>query len=156
LLHWEFPQPLGGSDISQDVELSNWVFGSIYDHLPMPDWSKHEAMATRKDIQEAQKLTEQELKGLPSPPVLQRIDEAKTLLQTCAPADYVIDFFTAREWLQAGFGESSQRLRIYREIDNSSIYRLPGAGQVDRFEESLYWLLSAAMIIYFLLGIIGG
>jgi hypothetical protein len=116
---------------------------------------RNEAMRTRKDIQEAQKLTEQEFEDLPGAPVVQRNDEAKTLLPTCAQTLCVIDFFTAREWLQAGFGESSQRFRIHREIDNSSTYRLPGVEQVDRFEESLYWLLSAAMIIYFLLGIIG-
>jgi hypothetical protein len=116
---------------------------------------RNEAMRTRKDIEEAQKLTEQEFEDLPGAPVAQRSDEAKTLLPTCAQTLCVIDFFTAREWLQAGFGESSQRYRIHREIDNSSTYRLPGVEQVDRFEESLYWLLSAAMIIYFMLGIIG-
>jgi hypothetical protein len=68
----------------------------------------------------------------------------------------VIDFFAARDWLQAGFSESSQKFRIHREADNLAIYRLPAVRQGDRLEESLYWLLSAAMIIYFFLGIIGG
>src|ERR1700721_1683699 len=101
-------------------------------------------MGTRKDIQEARKLTEQELKGLPGAPVTQRIDEAETLLTTCAPAVCVIDFFAAREWLQDGFGESSQRLRIHREIDDPCIYRLPAAGQVDRVEGALYLLFSSS------------
>jgi hypothetical protein len=44
-------------------------------------------MGTQKDIQEAIKLTERELKGLPDALVVQRIDEATTLLtMTRAPA----------------------------------------------------------------------
>jgi hypothetical protein len=114
-------------------------------------------MRVEKDIQEARKFKEQELKGLPAAPVVHRIDEAMTLLTiTRAPSLCVIDFFAARDWLQAGIGESSQRFEIYREADNVAVYRLPEIGQVDRLEEPLYWLLSMATIIYFLLGIIGG
>jgi hypothetical protein len=114
-------------------------------------------MGIEKDIQEAKKLTEQELKGLPGAPGVHRIEEARTLVaMTRTPSLCVIDFFAARDWLQAGLGESSQKFRIHREVNNLATCRLPAVRQVDRLEESLYWLLSAAMIIYFLLGIIGG
>ncbi len=73
-----------------------------------------------------------------------------------APSVCVIDFFAGRDWLQREFSESSQKFKIHREADNLALYRLPAVDQVDRLEDSLYWLLSAAMIVYFLLGIIGG
>jgi hypothetical protein len=118
---------------------------------------KQGAMGKPKDIQEAMKLTERELENLPGAPAVQRIDEATTLLTSaCVPSVCVIDFFAARDWLQAGFEETGQKLKIHPEADNLAVYRLPSVGRTDRLEESLYWLLSASTIIYFLLGIIGG
>jgi hypothetical protein len=80
--------------------------------------------------------------GLPPAP---RLNET-----TC-----VIDFFEARNRLLAGFEESGKEFDINRQGDTGAAYRRTPLQRVDRLEESLYWLLSAAMLVYFLLEIIG-
>jgi hypothetical protein len=45
---------------------------------------------------------------------------------------------------------------MYDQVRIPDQLRLPSVGRIDRLEESLYWLLSAATLIYFLLRIFGG
>jgi hypothetical protein len=83
-------------------------------------------------------------------------DEATTPLEvTRTPAACVIDFFEARDQLTTGLEKSSQPLAINRKAGKVSIHRLPSIERADRFEESVYWVLSAAMLVYLLLGVVG-
>jgi hypothetical protein len=69
-----------------------------------------------------------------------RVGEATTLSKAPgATSANAIGFFEAREWLSAGFKES-QILSVCRG---------------DRLEESFYWLLSAAIVAYLIVAIIG-
>jgi hypothetical protein len=118
---------------------------------------KSRAMGTQNDIQEAMKLTQRELQVLPGAPAVETIDEVTPNLEmTSAPSVSVIDFFAARDWLRAGFKERGQIFEIKRTPGKLASHRIPSLEGVDRLEESLYWLLSAATLLYFLLGIIAG
>jgi hypothetical protein len=66
-----------------------------------------------------------------------------------------IDFFKARDRLSAGFEQTGEEFEIKREIRMVATRRLPSVRQSDRFEESVYWLLSAATLAYLVLRIIG-
>jgi hypothetical protein len=66
-----------------------------------------------------------------------------------------IDFFKARDRLSARFEETSQECEIKRKIRKVAARRMPPVRRIDRLEESLYWLLWAATLVYLLLWIIG-
>jgi hypothetical protein len=87
-------------------------------------------METPKDIQQQIKLTQQKLQAAVDAPSAPRIE--------------------APNPLPAGFKECRKKIEIDRKASRPLSSR-----RVDRFEESLYWLLSAATLIYLLLGIIG-
>ena len=72
-----------------------------------------------------------------------------------APSACAIDFFEERNRLSAGFEASSEEFEISRKAGNVAARRIPSVGRFDRFEESLYWLLSAATLIYLVLELIG-
>ena len=63
-----------------------------------------------------------------------------------------IDIFKARDRLSERFQETSKEIEIKRKIRNVAARRMPPVRQIDRLEESLYWLLSAATLVYLLLG----
>jgi hypothetical protein len=119
--------------------------------------SEQGTMGTQKYIQQEMKFTQRELEAAPGAPTAPRIDGATTLSNvTCAPSVcVVIDFFDARDRLRAGFEESSKEFEINRKASNVAAHRLPSAERVDRLEELLYWLLSAATLVYLLLCIAG-
>jgi hypothetical protein len=56
---------------------------------------------------------------------------------------------------QRGFEESGKVFAVNRKASELAARRLPGIRRVGRFEESLYWLFSAAILGYLLLEIIG-
>jgi hypothetical protein len=113
-------------------------------------------MGTQKYIQQEMKFTQRVLEAGPGAPPAPRIDGATTLSNvTCAPSVCVIDFFDARDRLRAGFEESSKEFEINRKASKVAAHRLPSAERVDRVEELLYWLLSAATLVYLLLCIVG-
>ena len=66
-----------------------------------------------------------------------------------------IDFFKARDRLSARFEETSKEFEIKWKIRKVAACRMPSVRQIDRLEESLYWLLSAATLVYLVLWIIG-
>ena len=65
-------------------------------------------------------------------------------------AAYVIDFFEARDRLPAGFEGRSKAFEINRKSGKVVVSRYPSIGRMNRLEESLYWFLSAATLIYLL------
>ena len=102
------------------------------------------------------KFTEQELQAAPPPRSTPGTDEAATLSKVIrAPSECVIDFFEARDRLPAGFEVRSNEFEIKRKAGYVAARRIPSIGRIDRLEESLYWLLSGATLIYLVLGMIG-
>ena len=80
-----------------------------------------------------------------------RIDETKTILSlTRTQSASVIDFFEARDRLLAGFEGRRKAFEINRKAGKVVASRHPSIGRMDRLEESLYWFLSAATLIYLL------
>ena len=82
-------------------------------------------------------------------------DEAAALSTVIRAPSCVIDFFEARDRLSAGFESSSEEFEIKRKAGNVAARQIPSVGRFDRLEESLYWLLSAATLIYLVLAVIG-
>jgi hypothetical protein len=84
------------------------------------------------------------------------IEETTTLLEaTRPPSACVIDFFEARDRLKPGLDERGQQLEIKGKLQKLPLQRLPSVKRADHLEESVYWVLSAVMVVYLLLGIIG-
>jgi hypothetical protein len=102
------------------------------------------------------KFTQRELQAVPAARSAPGIDEAATLSTVIrAPSACVINFFEARDRLLAGFEVSSQEFEIKPKAGNVAARRIPSIGRIDRLEESLYWLLSAATLVYLIFGIVG-
>ena len=80
----------------------------------------------------------------------QRLPAAPTTSLAC-----VIDFLKARGRLSAEFEATSNEFQIERRTGKVGARRLPSVGWIDRLEDSLYWLLSTATLLYLVLGIIG-
>jgi len=80
----------------------------------------------------------------------QQLSAAPTASLAC-----VIDFFEARDRLSAEFAETRKGFDIKRKVRKVGVHRILSVGRIDRLEESLYWLLSAATLGYLVLGIIG-
>ncbi len=66
----------------------------------------------------------------------------------------IIDFLKARDRLSAEFEGTSRELEITWKAHKIAARRMPSV-RVDRLEDSLYWLLSAATVGYLVLEIIG-
>jgi hypothetical protein len=66
----------------------------------------------------------------------------------------IIDFLKARDRLSAEFKGDSKEWEMTRKTNKVSARRMPSV-RVDRLEDSLYWLLSAATLGYLVLEIIG-
>jgi hypothetical protein len=67
---------------------------------------------------------------------------------------YVIDFFKERNRLPAELEIRSEEFEANLKAAQAAAPPLPSVGQMDRFEESLYWLISAATLIYLLFVIV--
>jgi hypothetical protein len=76
------------------------------------------------------------------------IEETTTLLEaTRPPSACVIDFFEARDGLNPGSDERGQQLEIKGKSQKLALHRLPSIKRADRLEESVYWVLSAVMVV---------
>jgi hypothetical protein len=60
----------------------------------------------------------------------------------------VIDFFEARERLSAEFLQRAERCAALREISDVAARQRRSIQLTNRLEQSLYWLLSAAVLAY--------
>jgi hypothetical protein len=84
------------------------------------------------------------------------IEETTTILEAAGPPSAcIIDFFEARNRLKPGLDERGHHLGIMGKSQKVVLHRLPSIMRVDRLEESIYWVLSAVMLAYLLLEIIG-
>ena len=111
-------------------------------------------MGTQKYIEEEIKPTQRELQAAPcAPPCIDETASLSNVARTTSAC--VIDFFEERDRVRAGLEESSREFEIDWRVRKVATRRLPSIQRVDRLEESLYWLFSAATLIYLLLGILG-
>ena len=84
------------------------------------------------------------------------IEETTTLLEAARPPSAcVIDFIEACDRLKPGLKEHGQQLEIKGKSEKLALHRLPTIKRADRLEDSVYWVLSAVIVVYLLLGIIG-
>jgi hypothetical protein len=67
----------------------------------------------------------------------------------------VIDFVEARDRLSAEFLETAERCAAARKISDGAARRRRSIELTNRVEQSLYWLLSAAVLAYLALKIAG-
>jgi hypothetical protein len=109
-------------------------------------------METPDYLQEEIKFAQRAAPGAsPSP----RTDEATTpskLIRT--PSVRPVDLFEGWDRLPGGFEGSRGEFEVNRSDKEAAARRLTAIARMDRFEESAYWLLSAATLVYLLLGII--
>jgi hypothetical protein len=83
------------------------------------------------------------------------IDQTEPFLsRTWAQSAAVIDLLGAGDRSPAGFEGSSKATHLNRKNGQMAVSRLPSTGRIDRLEESIYWFLSAATLIYLLFEII--
>ena len=84
------------------------------------------------------------------------IEETTKLLQATGPSSgCVIDFFEARDRLKPGLDECGHQFKMTGKSQKLALHRLPSIKRADRLEESVYWVLSAVMVVYLLFGILG-
>jgi hypothetical protein len=86
--------------------------------------------------------------------VMHTEETTKLLEATCSPSACVIDFFDARDRLEQGLDERGQPSGTKGKSHKLALHRLPSIKRADRLEESVYWVLSAAILVYLLLEII--
>jgi hypothetical protein len=110
-------------------------------------------MKTRNDTPRNTKFTALESPAGFGVPSLPDVDEL-TVPPQLVGGPRGVDFFEAGHRIAARFKETSNQFEIDLRAKVSA-RRLFLTKRVDRLEESLYWLLSAAIVIYLLLGIIG-
>jgi hypothetical protein len=102
------------------------------------------------------KFIQRKYQVVPDTPGTPRVDDGTThLTVNRAPPTCVVDFFECRDRLSAGFDECSKESERNREGSTVDPLRLPSVDWSARLEESLNLLLSAAMVVYLLLAIIG-
>jgi hypothetical protein len=113
--------------------------------------SKQVTMVMQKYIQRDTNFPQRESPVASAARFAPRIDEPKTISSlTRTQSASVIDFFEARDRLPAGFEGRSKAFEINRKSGKVVVSRYPSIGRMDRFEESLYWFLSAATLIFLL------
>ena len=114
-------------------------------------------METPDYLQEEMKFAQRELPAAPGATPPPRTNEATTPSKLIrAPVARLIDLFEGGDRLPGGFEGSSQEFEVNRSAKEAAARRLTAVARMDRFEESAYWLLSAATLVYLLLGIISG
>ena len=112
---------------------------------------KQDTMETPDYLQEEMKFAERELPAAPGATPPPRTNEATTPSKLIGAP---FDLFEGVDRLPGGFEGSGQEFEVNRSAKEAAARRLTAVARMDRFEESAYWLLSAATLVYLLLGII--
>jgi hypothetical protein len=112
-------------------------------------------MVTQKYIRQNRKLAGQESPAESAARSATQINETIEISNlNRVQSECVIDSLEAHDRPLAGFEESSKTFEIYGSAGKVSASLLPSVRRIDPFEESLYWLLSAAVLSYLLFVII--
>jgi hypothetical protein len=108
-------------------------------------------MAVEEYILEKMNFAKHERPTAPRTRPARRFDEAETVASlTRTRFVYIIDFSEPSNRLPAELESRGEDL----EAGRTAAPILPSIGQMDRFEESLYWLVSAATLICLLFMIV--
>jgi hypothetical protein len=111
-------------------------------------------MVVEENIQGKMNFAEQEMPTRPVTRSASLFDEGETISGLSRIRSvYIIDFFAERNRLPAVI-EASEGFETNLKATRAAAPPLPSIGQMDRFEESLYWLISAATLIYLLFVIV--
>ncbi len=102
------------------------------------------------------KFTQRELQVVAGAAPVRQVEDGATLLQvTGGPSQRPTRFFEACERLPQGFEKGGNEFAMTRKAGETMVRRLPAVERIDRLEESICWLLSAATLTYVLLELIG-
>jgi hypothetical protein len=112
-------------------------------------------MIVEENIQGKINFAKQKMPTIPVNRSAPHFDEVETIsrLRQTRPV-YIIDFFETRNQLREELGLRGEEFEIIQKVGQAAAPALPSIGQMDRFEESLYWLVSAATLIYLLFMIV--
>lgn len=111
-------------------------------------------METEEYIKQEIKFTDRE--SLAAPGAAARLDETTYPLRVFrAPSACLIDLFEASKRLPAGWQDGSKEFDLNQKASRGAAGQLPSVRRTDRLEDSLYWLFSAATLVYLLFTIIG-
>jgi hypothetical protein len=111
-------------------------------------------METEEYIEQETKFTDRE--SLAAPGAAARLDETTYPSRVFrAPSACLIDFFEASNRVPAGLQNGSKEFDINQKASRGAAHQLPSGRRTDRLEDSLYWLFSAATLIYLLFALIG-
>jgi hypothetical protein len=117
--------------------------------------SEEVIMIVEEYIQEKMSFAQQELAAAPAAWCAPLFDGAEPISSlTRTQTECVIDFFEAGNRLPAGLEASSEEFGLNRKASKILARQLPSLGRIDRLEESLYWFISAATLIYLLFEIV--
>jgi len=112
-------------------------------------------MVVQEYSQEKMNFAKQEIPTAPVTRSAPRFDEAETISGlTRTRSVPIIDFLEARNRLPAELESRSEEFEINLKAGQAAAPPLPSIGRMDRFEESLYWFISAATLIYLLFVIV--
>jgi hypothetical protein len=113
-------------------------------------------MGTQKYVQLEMKFSQRAWPAGPGAPPEQPIDEETALPKAIRDSSArLINFFEAHDRSPAGCENSGKEFEINQRTSEVAARRLTSVERVDRLEESLYWLFSAAALVCVLLEIIG-
>jgi hypothetical protein len=108
-------------------------------------------MGTLNYVQEEMNFTPQEPPVAPAAPPARALDEDTPLSKmTRGSPVRVREVFEAGDRLTEGLEERGKEFEINWRASKVDVRRLPSVKGVDRREESLYWLFSAALLVYLL------
>jgi hypothetical protein len=111
-------------------------------------------MVVEEYIQENTNIAEQEPPTAPVTRTTPGFDEVETSSLSRTRSVYIIDVFETRNRLPAELEDRREEFESDLKAGQVVAPPLPSIGQMDRFEESLYWLVSAATLIYLLFVIV--
>jgi len=108
-------------------------------------------MVVEEHIEEKMNFAEQEMPTATVTRSASLFDEGETISSLSRTRSvYIIDFFEERNRLPAEVEVRSEEFATNLQAAQAAAQPLPSIGRMDRFEESLYWLISAATLIYLL------
>jgi hypothetical protein len=110
-------------------------------------------METEEYIEQEINFTDRE--SLAAPGAAARLDETtypSRVFRT--PSACLIDFFEASNRVPAGLQDVSKEFDINQKASRGAARQLPSVRRSDYLEDSLYWLFSAATLVYLLFAII--
>jgi hypothetical protein len=111
-------------------------------------------MQRQEYIEQERKLKDRESPAAPG--AAPRLDETKYPAQVPrAPSARIIDLFEASDRVPARSQNCGKEPEMKSKASGFAVRRLPSVRQIDRLEDSLYWVFSGATLVYLLSEIIG-